>query len=480
MSSEALTTSSTRPFPVAISDLAVAQARWRLLRGVLDLFDSQDIPYCILHGAEAYPAPVTSDVDLIMPPEYLPHRLGLLFSSNRARLGARVVQVIQYKSTAFCYVLAEESPRGEREFLAVDVCSDYRGYGRIFYRGHRILASRRIERGFWIPSGPLEFACYLIKRVGKRALCLEHGRRLSELYQHDPAGCERELARFWRERSVRELGRIAAAGEWAAMQDMMPTLRRELLQPPTARAWAEAAEYWATDAVRRLHRWSVPAGLHVVLLGPDGSGKSSVVSKVPAAVAPAFRRVTTPHFAPALWRRAGGGLPTTAPHDQPPRSLPASVAKALYWALDFSLGYYVRVRVILARAGLVLCDRYLMDALVDPRRYRYAGPMWLLRLVWRMVPHPDMVILLDVTPPLARARKQEVPAWMRRGPSKRWSHRWRSLSSNTWPRGPTGGGRVAARLRLARPSPGDSGESAPSAQQLPAGGWRGSRIRGGT
>jgi len=166
--------------------------------------------------------------------------------------------------------------------------------------------------------------------------------------------------------------------------------------------------YWAADAVRRFHRWRVPSGVHVVLLGADGSGKSATAAALGDALAPAFRRVASKHLAPALLRRARGMHAMATPHSGLPRSLAGSIAKAVYWALDYGLGYHAKVRPALARSTLVLFDRYLVDALIDPRRYRYGGPRWVLQLVWSLVPKPDLVILLDAPTEVLRARKQEV------------------------------------------------------------------------
>jgi len=152
----------------------------------------------------------------------------------------------------------------------------------------------------------------------------------------------------------------------------------------------------------------MPTGVHVVLLGPDGSGKSSTLSALGDALTPAFRRVTSKHLAPALFRAARATPPVTAPHTRPPRSLVGSLAKAVYWALDYTLGYYFKIRPALARSTLVLFDRYLVDALVDPKRYRYGGPRWVLHLVWSLIPKPDLVILLDAPTEVLRARKLEV------------------------------------------------------------------------
>ena len=79
-----------------------------------------------------------------------------------------------------------------------------------------------------------------------------------------------------------------------------------------------------------------------------------------------------------------------------------------YWFVYYLICYRVTLRLHLAHSTLVLHDRHLIDALVDPKRYRYSGPAWLLRLIWRFVPKPDLVILLDAPPEVLQARKQEV------------------------------------------------------------------------
>jgi thymidylate kinase len=81
----------------------------------------------------------------------------------------------------------------------------------------------------------------------------------------------------------------------------------------------------------------------------------------------------------------------------------------LYWLVYHTVGYVATVHLALASSTLVFHDRHLVDALVDPRRYRYAGPSWLLRLIWRLIPKPDLILLLDAPPDVLQARKQEVP-----------------------------------------------------------------------
>jgi len=170
-----------------------------------------------------------------------------------------------------------------------------------------------------------------------------------------------------------------------------------------------AAWSWMNNIARRARRFIRPRfGMHVVFLGPDGVGKSTVIESVQNEIEPAFLRTGYQTFAPSL-------IPTklqptkNLPHELPPRSLPASLLKAGWWFICYTIGYVATVQMVRGRAGIVLCHRYLVDAIVDPKRYRYSGPKWLLKAIWRLVPQPDLIILLDAPPEVIQKRKQEVP-----------------------------------------------------------------------
>jgi thymidylate kinase len=167
---------------------------------------------------------------------------------------------------------------------------------------------------------------------------------------------------------------------------------------------------WTSGMMRAALRWwRADRGLSVAFLGPDGCGKSSVVDAVRRNLAPAFVGTERRTFPPGLLRRATGS--NESPHAQRPRSfLSSSVRAVFYWLTYCTLGHLWLIRPAIARGTLVVHDRHLVDALVDPRRYRYGGPAWLLRVIWRLVPKPDLVILLDAPADVIQARKQEVSA----------------------------------------------------------------------
>jgi serine acetyltransferase len=152
-----------------------------------------------------------------------------------------------------------------------------------------------------------------------------------------------------------------------------------------------------------------PTGLVVSFLGADGSGKSSVIDRVMADLAPVFRRTCRLHLRPrVLARKNPDRGPETAPHALPARGSAASVVKLAYFVLDYFVGYALRVWPMARRSTLVVFDRHYRDLAVDSRRYRYGGPARLVRLASRCVPGPDFWVLLDAPPDVLQARKQEV------------------------------------------------------------------------
>ena len=151
-----------------------------------------------------------------------------------------------------------------------------------------------------------------------------------------------------------------------------------------------------------------PTGLFVVFLGADGSGKSTVIAQVERDMSPAFSGVKRYHLRPHFGQDRSGSPVVTDPHAEPPRSLPASVAKLGLWGADYLHGYLSNIRRQLAKETLVIFDRYYADLLVDAKRYRYGGPQALARAVGWLIPKPDLVILLDAPAEVLQSRKQEV------------------------------------------------------------------------
>lgn len=383
-------------------------ARGRLLVDVLTLWDQVGIAYSLLHGYEDFPYRIDSDVDCVVSSEMTPTQLKELFSTHRDRLQAEVVQWLS--DGAWMVILRTLGADGKPHFLPLHVARQYELAKHSLYTAAEILASRRRYRGFWTPAPEIAFAALLTRRIVKGRLDPQDQRRLEALHRQAPDACPKELTKFCSVDDARFLSRAAQTGNWEQVSRELPHLRKRLLR----RLRRQRPLAWTSNlmgaAARRVRKWFCrDRGLSVAFLGTDGSGKSSAAQAVAESLAPVFSGYERRTFPPGLRRKGPRGTNST-PHAAPLRSYLHSIFRALaYWLPYSTLAYPITVGRRLRRNGLVIHDRHLVDALVDPRRYRYGGPRWLLKAIWSVAPQPDLVILLDVPPEVAQARKQEVP-----------------------------------------------------------------------
>jgi thymidylate kinase len=166
--------------------------------------------------------------------------------------------------------------------------------------------------------------------------------------------------------------------------------------------------------VRILERAAGPhpatPGALVLLVGPDGCGKSSLARRLVEAWRPILGAAETFHLRPRLEPTTRRTFTVAAdPHGTAPRGALMSIAKLGFLLGDYVLGYPAAVRPILRKGGLALFDRYAFDLVADPVRFRYGGPMRLARWLTRLVPQPDLSLLLDAPAELLHARKPELP-----------------------------------------------------------------------
>ena len=189
-------------------------------------------------------------------------------------------------------------------------------------------------------------------------------------------------------------------------------------------------------AVRwKLHIRSQPA-LLVSVSGVDGSGKSLQVERLRQVFETCDVRVrcvwargaSSPGVGVAL--RAGKGVlqagedAAQAAPEQAPRTESEKFLErrrrlrnpfvrwvfSMVYAVDLKLTYVIKVRFLMLTGKVVICDRYVYDALVDFAMYTgtdAARPPFALNLMRVLVPRPPVAVLLDVEPAEALRRKPE-------------------------------------------------------------------------
>jgi thymidylate kinase len=374
-----------------------------ILLRVFKMLEHAGIEYCVPHGYEDFSTPITSDVDCIISSSASESELRTLFHRNRKSIGADLVRC---RNTYF--VLASRGEDGAHSFIALDFTRNYDVNDLPLYSGRELLQTRRSEH-VYVPARDVEFGAYLARCVAKHALSEDRGRKLSILYQRSPAQCVEQVVRFWSGANAELIVASAESGDWTPVRENLSSIHAELRRKVIGRHPVRFVATKILAMARRIKRVLTPDGMSVAFLGPDGAGKSSVIEALPSKLDSVFPRAKELGFAPGLLSFTRRGHQSTSePHGLKPRSPLISLARVAYWMSYYVLSW-VALRFTLARSTLVLYDRHFVDILVDQKRYRYGGPLWLLRLAWRCIPKPDLIILLDAPAEVLQARKQEVP-----------------------------------------------------------------------
>lgn len=115
------------------------------------------------------------------------------------------------------------------------------------------------------------------------------------------------------------------------------------------------------------------------------------------------------HWRPVLDQNAKNNTTTVEdPHAQPSRSAVSSWARICILVSIWRLSFWGHLKKVRAAGKLIIFDRFYGDLLVDPKRYRYGGGRWFSSCAFKLMPKPNLVILLNARAEVLYARKPEV------------------------------------------------------------------------
>lgn len=147
--------------------------------------------------------------------------------------------------------------------------------------------------------------------------------------------------------------------------------------------------------------------LIIAFLGPDGAGKTTVLDALIPRLQYTANKLDVIHLKPVLFlkkRTACRGV-VTDPHLKQRRSVFTSIIKILLWIVET---HFDQILNRPRNFHLTLFDRYYDDILVDPHRYRYGAPLWIVRLARNFIPKPCLYVVLVAPTDIVQQRKNEV------------------------------------------------------------------------
>lgn len=379
-----------------------------LLDEVLLRLNQRDVPYALLRHDR--PSDLGSDIDiglLAHPIETIEPILRDLERESQLILVHRLHYEIPH---GYYYVLA--LPRRAGEFLHLDCLFDPLGVNRYYLPTPYLLKGRVIRDGVPCVSREAEALHLLMKRIVKALWSGTDCAKLRDVYDGSSAFRE-EVQRWFGRRAAGDVGVLLHCSCERTQASLMTRLRRRLWRRRLFHHPFICLRRWHHHLLRAVGRLTRPTGYFVVIVGPDGSGKSTIAAALAEQLGRAFRRLWRFHWRPHVLPRLRPGGTAHASGPEPPPSASqysglVSLARFLYYWLDFVIGYWPQIYRRTAQTTLVIGERYYHDVLVNPERYGFAVPRWLLRLAFHWVPSPDLTVLLENKPDVIHRRKSEL------------------------------------------------------------------------
>lgn len=372
-----------------------------LFDSVISILSKNKIPYAIVGRTELYPNQIDSDVDIMIDV----HSIDIFHQAiwNIESKDTKVIQMIQHEVVAFYYVIYKVA-EGTCICIKPDVCTDY------YRKGRKLLSSAVLlktvcmapQGGFYVLAPEKEFIYYLLKKIDKRSLSTEQFNHIYNSYIASPEKAMEEARAFWGEGNMNILNKAFAEKDYEYLNANLKILQEGIHKAKKMSLGDKCRNY-----ALKVKRICQPTGLNIAIMGPDGSGKTTVIEQLKKDMGEAFRRIQYFHLYP---KPESHSIVRTDPHNQKVRSLILSVMKLLYFVILYNVGYLSYVLPMKIKSTMTIFDRYFDDILVDPIRYRNGAPDWIVKFIRYFIPQPDLWIILDAPTDVIQKRKAEVSA----------------------------------------------------------------------
>lgn len=388
---------------------------------IFEELEKKGIKYCIYNGYEKLPYKVESDLDIAIEKRAFKFLDDIILKISEAN-NAILLHKIWHDVSKIAYIITPpsliEPDRLQLDFFFEFSARDFTKRNNLkryfLMKEEKLLENRQKKDYFYIPSAEKEFLMKLLRRILKNDFSNEKFSKIRNLFLENEGKSTALLKEYFPE-NYKKIVLAIKTGNLLWFKENIQLLKRELKKFKSS----YLSPYRIYLSFKRtFYRIKFPVGMTVAFLGPDGSGKSTIAREIMRVLSKSFHGEKLFYWRPGLLKQPGVALglreeikmgTNPYPHGHKPEHPLKSLLRFIYYLIDFTLGYWIKVWPLKVKKHLCVFDRYYYDVLVDSFRYNFSLPKWLLKVPLPIIPKPDLVIILDVLPEKLFLRKQELP-----------------------------------------------------------------------
>lgn len=398
---------------------------------LLEYFDTNRIAYALL--SQCPNLGEEGDIDFVISQKHFNEIFEIInkFCQKNKLLP---VQIRKHEVTASLFILSYYNKQKQRlDYVKIDFYSDYIKRGRFYLASDELLNNRtyKYDGNYWKLNDTYFFIYYLIKKIDKRSVTFAQFFELFKCWLNAKPTIIEKLKKFFNEECIKVITKAFEEKDLTHLNEHINYLRKTLHKKKS-----RSVVNLFHSKLQLIRSIVKPNGVVVAVLGRDGSGKSTFVNEMIGSMKPYFRKTERFHtFAGVLYRRGmfsanpqrqtdfqqilpqslfkkntgkRNGFSHHTPHNQKLKSRAASFLKLVIFFSEALVGYWVKIFPRRVKGHFILFDRYFIDVLADPVRYRIKTKGFFIRAFHFLLPKPDIWILIDLPTDVLLKRKQEL------------------------------------------------------------------------
>ena len=383
-------------------------------------WDKANIAFCILRNYQSLPQKVEgSDIDILISRSDR-KRAEYLLNKTAKSLGWSIIKPYRSLFGLVHFVLFKLNENTEHLYL--DIFYELSWFGGKYLDSSIVLGQRRKCRNFYIPAPEHESYINFMNAVLL-------GGELRERYIPGvkEASKKSSWANYLKSTFGNEVPSELNDSLYQDLRNDLRPLRKTFRSAYLKNRFKSEPTRQLSDLLKLIFNYVsrifANPGFFLVILGPDGVGKSTIIKGIKKhhKKTKIFSGIYHGHLRPRL-------LPDLSYFFKKSRSefdiacsslekcdlkqevpgIASSFIRFCYYFVDLSFGYLFTVYPRLLQGKLVIFDRYYYDYFVDSYQRKIGLPWNILKIVSKVIPKPDLVVLLTAAPQTIIERKQEM------------------------------------------------------------------------